>query len=181
MNLFRGMVILAALVLVPFVLPLAGCGGGGGAQGNDAGTGGDATLPGTGTVTWREPSGVTHQATFATATMVTSTMRETWMLTASEPGGYAVSFGVSMAPPLVTGTYTCAQTGAGGVIVTLTYVTPVTNWQAVDCTIGLTTIGVPMQTHSMGSFSSTLMEIGGSQTAMISQGMFDAALTGASL
>jgi len=153
-----------APLLVVLALAILGCGSSDGAPG---GGDGGAAPAGSGTLTWLE-NGTKHTAMYPTGARVTSTMQDMVQVSGGDATGTGISFGVSMPPPLVPGTYPCGVSGTGSrIIVSFSY-TSVGLFQS--CTITLTSVGAKTGEHATGTFSAT----GGKA---ITSGMFDVPLT----
>jgi hypothetical protein len=154
----------AAALLIGALALLLGCGSDGGAPGG--GDGGVAPT-GSGTLTWLD-NGTKHSALFATGARVTTTMIDMVQVSGGE-ANTGISFGVSMPPPLVPGTYPCGVSGTGSRIIVSFSDNSGVLFQS--CTVTLTSIGGKTGEHAVGTFSAT----GGGKA--ITGGMFDVPLT----
>jgi hypothetical protein len=158
-------------------LILHGCGSGGGSAPGDGGggTGGAGSGAG-GTLIWQD-DGATHRAGFAAASLVHGATLDLLQITGGESTGIGISFGVgSRTPPIVAGTYQCAQTGTGP-IVSFAYTAPNVDPVYTSCTIWITTIGVSGGTHCTGTFSAVFPLTGSGGSKAITAGTFDLPLT----
>jgi hypothetical protein len=157
---------------------LAGCGGsGGGSPTGAAGTGG---APTGGVLTWKD-GGASRSAIYPAGTRTKTALTDMIQVAGGDGSGMGLSFAVTLRPPpLVAGTYTCAQTGQGGVIVSLSYAkgtTPIGTM--ADCSITITALSEATGEHLVGTFSATLS--GGGASAALTDGKFDVASTVTSL
>jgi hypothetical protein len=157
---------IGALALLP--LGIFACG----SSDTPAGGAGDGSAPasGSGPLTWLE-DGKRHTAPFGSAARVTSAMIDMVQVSGGEAGGTGISFGVSMPPPLVPGTYPCGVSG-NRIIVSFSY-TSAGLYQT--CSVTLTSIGAKSGERAVGSFSATFPASGG--TKLITSGTFDVPLT----
>jgi hypothetical protein len=158
----------ATALLIGALALLLGCGSdGGGPGGGDGGV----VPTGSGTLTWLD-NGTKHTALYPAGARVTSTMMDMVQVSGGE-ANTGISFGVSMPPPLVPGTYPCGVSGTGSrIIVSFSY-TSVGLFQG--CSVTLTSVGGKTGERAVGTFSAT----GGGKT--ITTGMFDVPLTVSSL
>jgi hypothetical protein len=169
-----------ALAMMVSGVGLVGCGGGAGGSPDGGGGAGAGGASGGGTMTWKE-GGVLHTAIYPSGARVKSAQLDMVQVSGGDAGGAAVSFGVSMKPPLTVGTFSCGVVGASGPIVSLAYVSKsATTSGGATCTITLTTVGDTTGTHAIGTFSaSTPLSTG--TTAVITEGKFDVPLTVSSI
>ncbi len=166
-----------ALVAWGVLSCLAGCGSDGG--GSPAGTGGaGGTQTAVGTMSWTD-DGVRHTTSFASGAFVASAMMDLWQISGGTSSGLGVAMGVGVTPPLVAGTYVCAQNGMRP-IVSFSYTTTGLEPLASACTIDIATIGVTSGTRATGTFSATFPLTAGG-TKAIANGAFNLMVVAATL
>ena len=154
------------------VAGVAGCGSS--AAGTpDGGGGGGAS--GTGTLSWQD-DGVAHQASFATAVLVTSSGLQILQISGAEAGGIGIAFGVSAKPAVALGASPCGASPGGYPITSFSYTATGVAPLYESCTVGITTLGAANGERASGTFSAVLDKTAGG-TKAITGGVFNVPLT----
>jgi hypothetical protein len=170
--------VMTAAFLAAAAIVVVGCGSQGGTT-LDNGHGGNFGTSGAGTLTWKD-SGTMHTALFPSAARVKSSVSDMVQVTGGDSTGAAVAFGVGETPPLVAGSYTCGDRGAGRRVVSISYGFGGASSVIPTCAIEITSLGETTGTRIIGAFTATLPFDNGT-TRIITDGKFDVALTVSSL
>lgn len=166
----------AAMCLALGATLLAGAAGCGSSAPGSPDGGGRGGASGSGTLTWQD-DGVSHQALFASATLVTSSGLQILQITGGEASGIGIAFGVSAKPAVGLGAFQCGLGDAGGYPITsFSYTATGVDPLYQSCMVGITALGATSGTRASGTFSAVLNKTGGG-TKAITAGVFDAALT----
>jgi hypothetical protein len=132
----------------------AGCNG---TPGGGTGTGGNGG-PLSGTLTWKENG--SHVASVPLATRTKGAARDELRVSGDEPSGTTIDFSVSLAPPLVPGSYPCGVLVSAGRVVSMSYhvgsaSSTISPTVPTVCSIVITSLN-DATSRATGTFSATL-------------------------
>jgi hypothetical protein len=165
--------------------------GGGGADGAGASGGADGQGDGSGNCVAEEPAGgvtswvddgVSRCALIIETNHMSGTSSDNFELIAVDPGDVSITLSVSTYGTALGGRSYHCQTDGGFILedggaseyVNFTYGG---NYTTQGCMITITDPGAPGGENARGSFSATLVPLGGGATKTISNGVFDTPLT----
>lgn len=166
----------AAMCLALGATLLAGAAGCGSSAPSNTDGGGGGGASGTGTISWQD-DGVARHASFASASLVTSSGLQILQIAGGEGSGIGIAFGVSAKPAVGLGAFQCGLGDAGGYPITsFSYTATGVDALYQSCMVDITALGAASGTRASGTFSAVLNKTGGG-TKAITAGVFDIALT----